>query len=94
METITDLLTACKVGLQLDTTSTDLDDLLQQKILAVKGYMSNAGVSDTQLNSDLSIGTIVLGVSDLWNLDGKAEFSSMFQMLVSQLKFVSMTEGV
>lgn len=93
-KTINELVTACKIGLQLDTstTNTDLDGLLEQKILAVKGFMSNAGVSDAQLDSDTSIGTIVLGVSDLWTLDGKADFSNLFHMLVSQLKYVSMSE--
>jgi recombinational DNA repair protein RecR len=93
-KTTSELVTACKIGLQLDTTATFLDGLIEQKILAVKGFLSNAGVSDTQLDSDTGIGAIVLGVSDLWVLDGKAEFSNLFHMLVSQLKYVSMTESV
>jgi hypothetical protein len=93
-KTTAELVIACKIGLQLDTLSTDLDGLLEQKILAVKGFISNAGVSDTQLDTDTCIGAIVLGVSDLWTLDGKAEFSNLFHMIVNQLKFASMTEGV
>lgn len=95
MATTPELIVKCKIGLQLDTISTDLDGLLEQKVLAVKGFMSNAGVSDAQMEADLGTGAIVLGVSDIWNIQGgNADFSGMFHMLVSQLKFVSMTEGV
>lgn len=95
MATTADLVTKCKIALQIDTTTNDLDDLLSQHILAVNGFMSNAGVSDAQMNSDLGVGVIVLGVNELWNLEGtEAEFSKMFHMLLTQLKFMSMTEGV
>lgn len=88
--TTADLILKCKIGLQLDILSSDLDGLLEQKILMVKNYMSNAGVTDINMDSELGIGTIVLGVTDVWIIQGgKATFSDMFVSLVNQLHLVS-----
>jgi hypothetical protein len=85
---MTDLLTECKRGLNLPETSTVFDGVLTQKILAVKGFLSGAGVSDEQLATDLGIGLIVMGVADLWNVTGgETRFSPAFYSIATQLAF-------
>ena len=60
--------------------------MLTQKLLAVKSYLTGAGVSDAMLADDLATATIVLGVADLWNIQsGEVKFSPVFAMLVTQL---------
>jgi len=89
-----DLLQACKNGLNISLNTTALDSVLNQKILAVKGYLSGAGVSDTILESDLAIGVIVLGVTDIWELkSGQAKLSAAFNTLASQLVCMSRESG-
>jgi len=79
-------LAACKTGLNIPLSSTALDGVLSQKLLAVKGYLKGAGVPDTALESDLGIGTVVIGVSDLWTVEsGEAKFSPVFHGLITQL---------
>lgn len=83
-----ELIKACKQGLGLstETTSSDLDGGISQKILAVQGYMKGAGVSEEALTTDLGIGATVLGVADIWNAEGgKLKFSSVFLTFVTQL---------
>ena len=78
-----ELLTACKIGLNIPVESEDFDDILEQKIGAVKRYMKRAGV--TEENMDLAV--IVLGVTDLWNTKaGEVKFSPVFDTLVVQLR--------
>jgi hypothetical protein len=85
-----DFLAACKTGLNIAQSTTALDSLLNQKIMAVKGYLSGAGVSAAVMESDLAIGVIVLGVTDLWELTGgQAKLSLMFTTLASQLAYQS-----
>lgn len=79
-------LVACKKGLNIPTASTDFDDILNQKLLAVKLFMTNAGVSTTSLDTDLGVGALVLGVADLWELKaGEVKFSPAFFTLTTQL---------
>lgn len=90
MATTDALLAACKVGLGIQPTTTAFDGLLVQKITLVKGYMAGAGVSTEVLDSDEATATIVLGVSDSWNLSaGEVKFSPIFTTLVSQLAAAS-----
>lgn len=81
-----DLLIECKKGLSLPNDSTDFDGVILQKIMAVKSFMTGAGVSSVVMNDDLSVGVIVLGVTDLWNLTGgETKFSPVFFVLLNQL---------
>lgn len=81
-----ELLIECKKGLGIPVSSTAQDNVLLQKLKAIKYYMTEAGVSDEILESDLAIGTIVLGVTDIWNLDGGSVKSSpIFNSFVCQL---------
>lgn len=83
---MTDLLQACKDGLNISQATTALDGVLNQKIATIQGYLTSVGVSDTVLDSDLAVGTIVLGVTDIWELNGGvAKFSKLFETLAAQL---------
>lgn len=80
------LLVECKKGLTIPVDSKDFDNILKQKLLAVKGFMKMAGVSDENMTTDLAVGVIVMGVSDLWELKaGEVKFSPVFFTLVNQL---------
>lgn len=85
-----ELLTAVKTGLSI--TGTFNDNVLSQKMLAVTNYMTNAGVNNTNLYSDLGVACICVGVTDLWNLSGaEIKFSPAFGMLVEQLAVISLS---
>ena len=79
-----DLLEECKKGLGIDGAG--LDPLLNQKLIAVKAFMIGAGVAEEKIISDLGIGVVVMGVTDLWELkSGEVKFSPVFFTLVNQL---------
>ena len=82
-----DLLEECKKGLGYSSEPNEaVDGNIRQKINTVKMFMKNAGVPNDQINSDLGLGIIVLGVTDLWDLkSGDVKFSPAFFTLVSQL---------
>lgn len=81
-----DFLVECKKGLNIPTDSTAMDPIINQKILAVQMFMKNAGVKEEKLNNDLAIGAVVMGVTDLWELNaGEVKFSPVFFTLVNQL---------
>ena len=84
------LVSACKKALHIPTPVTAFDDRIQQKADIVTGYMQHAGVSDTVIDSDMAIGVIALGVTDLWSLEGGVgKFSPVFHTLLAQLACVS-----
>jgi hypothetical protein len=86
--TDTELLAACKTGLNISLETTTLDGILNQKLLAVKSYMKNAGVSDVKMNDELAVGAIVMGVADIWNLEGgETKLSPAFHTLLTQLTY-------
>lgn len=81
-----DYLAECKKGLNIPVESSAFDGTLNQKLLAVKMFMKNAGVSDENMANDLAVGVIVMGVTDLWELkSGEIKFSPVFFTLVNQL---------
>lgn len=81
-----ELLIECKKGLNIPLASTGFDGVLTQKLLAVKSFMGSSGVSSEAMSSDLAVGAIVMGVTDLWNLEGGGiKFSPVFYTLLSQL---------
>lgn len=86
-----ELLTQVKAGLSVSGTYNDT--VLTQKMLAVTGYMTNAGVSETNLYTDLGVACICIGVTDLWNLtSAEIKFSPVFGMLIEQLVVKSLPE--
>lgn len=60
------------------------DEALKVYINETKTYMVEAGITESVLNSDMSAGAIVRGVTDLW-LNGK--LSEYFYQRVTQLKY-------
>lgn len=87
------MLIKVKNGLSVDDGE-DLNNTIRSKMLAVKGYMINAGITKGQLESDLGIATLTIGVNDLWNLSaGDVKFSDAFtKMLMPQLMAVSLPD--
>ena len=84
-----ELLTKVKNGLGLSGTYND--EVLKIKIAAVKAMMVNAGITVENIETDLGVAVITVGVSDLWNLQpGEINFSQAFHIMMSQLMVVSL----
>lgn len=87
-----EMLVKVKSGLGLSGDHTD--GTISIKMLAVKQYMVNAGVTVEQVETDLGLATLTVGVNDLWDLkSGEVKFSPAFDILMTQLKVVSMPDG-
>lgn len=83
------LLDKVKKGLSISGEYTD--DTLMTKVIAVKGFILNAGVSETNLETELGMAALTVGVNDLWNLTpGEVKFSPAFSILLTQLQAVSL----
>lgn len=81
-----ELLEQVKTGLNI--TGNYQDSTLRLYIDDTKNYMNDAGVPLELINSDVSVGVIVRGVSDLWNYGlGTATFSEYFSQRVIQLRY-------
>ncbi|NBI31035.1 phage gp6-like head-tail connector protein [Chengkuizengella sp. YPA3-1-1] len=88
-----ELLIECKIGLSISLQDSAQDGILNQKLLAVKSYMKNAGVSEEKMNDDLAVGVIVMGVTDLWQMEsGVVRFSPAFNTLLTQLTYDEVEE--
>ena len=84
-----ELLTKVKNGLGLSGTYND--EVLKIKIAAVKAMMLNAGVTVENIETDLGVAVITVGVNDLWNLQpGEINFSPAFNIMITQLMVVSL----
>lgn len=84
--TDTELLERVKKALNI--TGTYQDDTLSIYIDECKSFMADAGVSEVLIISDVSVGVIARGVSDLWNYGaGSTNFSEYFMQRVVQLKY-------
>ena len=85
-----ELLEEVKSGLGITGT---VDGLLI-KVIAVKQYMINAGVTQEQIETELGIATLTVGVNDLWNDNsGETKFSEAFLIiLLPQLMVVSLPD--
>lgn len=79
-----ELLSKVKAGLGI--TGNYQDETIKIFINEVKAFMVSAGVTQEKSNSEASIGVIIRGVADLWNLEsGSILFSTYFKMRVIQL---------
>lgn len=86
-----ELLEKVKQGLSIGGTFND--NTLQIKTTAVKQYMLNAGITEEQIETDLGIATLTVGVTDLWNLtSGNISFSPAFGILMEQLSIISIPD--
>lgn len=82
------LIEECKLGLGMSPEpDEEIDRTIKQKIITVHAYMKGAGVSDEVIKGNpLSTGVIVLGVTDLWDINsGGIRFSPVFNTLLTQL---------
>lgn len=81
-----------KTGLSVGGTFNDAQLLI--KTTAVKQLMLNAGVSQQQLETELGIAALTVGVMDLWNLSsGEVSFSDAFTLyILPQLQALSLLE--
>lgn len=76
-----------QIKLRLGITGTYQDDLLQGYIDDVKAFLLDAGVPESVLLSNASVGVISRGVADTWNYgSGDGEFSKMFFQRAEQLR--------
>ena len=79
-----ELLMKVKTGLMITTPL--FDEVLKLHIDEVKFYLRGAGVSETVVDSEESVGVILRGVADLWNNgSGNVKFSPFFYDRASQL---------
>lgn len=77
-----------EVKKRIGVTGTYQDDTIKGHIVDVKDFMSDAGVSESVMQSNHIIGAVTRGVSDLWNYgSGDGNFSTFFYQRVSQLAF-------
>jgi hypothetical protein len=86
-----ELLSKVKSGMLVQ--GSHLDVAISQRLLAVKQYVGNAGVTTEQIESDLGVAVLTLGVTDLMTLSGgEVKFSDAFDIIMTQLKAVSMPD--
>ena len=79
-----EILTKIKTGLMITTPL--FDEVLKLHIDEVKFYLRGAGVPETVIDSEESVGVILRGVADLWNNgSGNVKFSPFFYDRASQL---------
>lgn len=87
----TPLLAKIKSGLGI--TGTFQDETLQVYIDEVKCFLRDAGIEQSVIDSDASVGCIMRGVADLWNYgSGNAKLSQYFVQRMLQLKAESEVE--
>ena len=85
-----EILSKVKTGLMITTNL--FDEVLKLHIDEVKFYLKSAGVPETIVDSEESVGVILRGVADLWNNgSGTVTFSKFFYDRVNQL---ALSKGV
>jgi hypothetical protein len=88
--TDSELLIECKAGLNIPDSVQAFDAVLLQKLKAVKNYMSNSGVAASIIDTPAGTGAVVMGVVDIWDINGgDAKFSPAFDLILKQLAFKS-----
>jgi hypothetical protein len=85
-----ELLEKVKIGLNADDNN-DNDNNLLIKVIGVKQYMLNSGVSQEQIETDLGTTALTIGVNDVWDLtSGTLKFSVLFNSFLTQLSIKSL----
>lgn len=70
-------------------TGNYLDEMLLEKISEVKHFMLASGIAEEVVNSDIAVGTIAIGVNDLYSPQGTGssqKLSDYFFQRVYQLR--------
>lgn len=76
------------VKLSLGITGDFQDETLSFYISEVLDYLSDAGVSESILQSSNIVGVVTRGVADLWNYgSGNSSFSLYFMQRATQLAY-------
>lgn len=76
------------VKLSLGITGNYQDETLSFYISEVLDYLSDAGVSESILQSSNIVGIVTRGVADLWNYGaGNSSFSLYFMQRATQLAY-------
>ena len=78
-----EILTKIKNGLGI--TGTFQDTTIQVYIDEVKEFMKSAGVKESVVNDNASVGCILQGVTDIW-VEKRSDFSEAFKKRLIQLK--------
>ncbi len=76
-----ELLAAVKTRMLIQQTTTELDESIEQHIKTVAMFMQGGGVPDSVIDSNLAVGAIVKGISDLED----EKWSDIFVSMVAQL---------
>lgn len=77
-----------EVKKRIGVTGEYQDDTIKGYIQDVKDFMIDAGVDSTVMESNVIIGAVTRGVSDLWDYgSGTGEFSPYFFQRVTQLSY-------
>ena len=85
-----EILEKVKIGLNADD-SDDNDSGLLIKTIGVKHYMLNSGISQEQIETELGVATLTIGVNDIWDLTpGALKFSLLFNNFITQLAIKSL----
>lgn len=85
---MTDAELLTEVKKRIGVTGEYQNDTISGHIQDVKDFMTDAGVSTKVMESNMIIGAVTRGVSDLWDYgSGNGEFSPYFFQRVTQLAY-------
>ena len=88
-----ELLTKVKNGLGI--TGDFQNETIQVYVDEARAFMRSAGVSESVIQSEISVGCIMRGVADLWNYgNGNTTLSEYFKQRVLQLKVIKERDGI
>jgi len=80
------LLEDVKRNVGITVSDPDIDLSINNKIVAVKGYLTGGGAVITDTPSELVVACISIGVNDLLNSNaGETKFSPAFDMIARQI---------
>ena len=84
-----ELLAKVKIGLNEDD-STENDGPLRIATIGAKQYMLSAGVSQINIETELGIAALTIGVNDIWgSTNSVLDFSPLFKNFITQLAIKS-----
>ena len=80
------LLEKVKTILGITISDPDMDNNINLNILAVKGFLINAGAKENVGETEVEVSCIAIGVNDLMNqVAGQAKYSPAFKMMANQI---------
>ena len=80
------LLEKVKTMLGITVSDPDMDKNINFNILAVKGFLINAGAKENVGETEVEVSCIAIGVNDLMNQSaGQTKYSAAFKMMANQI---------